>query len=207
MRIPNLAATAGAISAANMANNDATISAIAMAPSDPNTIFAGTEDGRVFKTTNAGNDCNPNCPTWTEVDTGLPSRPANHGLGNRVRPIPTTTSPSPVPSWAETTRRPTTAASFHVWIRNGGAWSPINGNLPNEAGRRDTGRRLAPATPVLYLGTLRGAYMSTNLGTTWTRIDSLPRTQGHRSRFHAGHPSSRGGNDGLGRVGDFYLRR
>ena len=30
---------------------------------------------------------------------------------------------------------------------------------------------------MLYLGTLRGAYVSTDLGTTWTRITSLPRTR------------------------------
>jgi len=55
----------------DLASYNATFSALALAPSNANTIFAGTEDGRVFKTTNAGNDCNPNCPTWTEVDSGL----------------------------------------------------------------------------------------------------------------------------------------
>ena len=72
----------------DLANNKVTISAIALAPSDPNTIFAGAEDGRVFKTTNAGNDCKPNCPTWTEVDNGLPPLFADQRVMDLYSPEP-----------------------------------------------------------------------------------------------------------------------
>jgi len=117
----------------NMANNG-WISAIALAPSDPNTVYAGNEDGRVFKTTNAGNDCNPNCPTWTEVDNGLPLQnqrimdleisPANSDFGFAV------TSPF----LFRDDMAPDYSGFFHVWMRNGGAWSQINGNLPTKLG-------------------------------------------------------------------------
>jgi uncharacterized repeat protein (TIGR01451 family) len=158
-----------------MANNNATFSAIAITPSDPNTIFAGTEDGRVFKTTNAGNDCNPNCPTWTEVDTGL--------SGQRIMDLEIDPA-NPDHDFAVTSdflgrdgAAPDYSGVFHVWMRNGGAWSQINGNLPTKLGGETLAVDWSPATPVLYIGTLRGGYTSTNLGTTWTRMDSLPRTR------------------------------
>jgi photosystem II stability/assembly factor-like uncharacterized protein len=160
----------------NMGNNG-WISAIALAPSDPNTVYAGNEDGRVFKTTNAGNDCNPNCPTWTEVDSGLPLQ--------KQRIMDLEISPSnPDFDFAVTSpflfrddMAPDYSGFFHVWMRNGGAWSQINGNLPTKLGGEALAVDWQPATPVLYLGTLRGAYVSTDLGTTWTRIETLPRTR------------------------------
>src|SRR5262249_39845703 len=118
----------------DLANDNVTISAVALAASAPNTIFAGTEDGRVFKTTNAGNDCNPNCPTWTEVDNGLSIQ------DQRIMDLEIDPN-NPDHDFAVTSRflgrddkAPDYSGSPHVWMRNGGAWSPINGNLPNELG-------------------------------------------------------------------------
>lgn len=74
-------------------------------------------------------------------------------------------------------KAPDFSGFFHVWLRNGGAWSPINGNLPTKLGGESLAVDWQQPTPVLYIGTLRGAYVSTNLGTTWTRIDTLPRTR------------------------------
>ena len=165
------------LAADTVISNSTFISAIALAPSDPNTIFAGAEDGRVFKTTNAGNDCNPNCPTWTEVDTGLPLQ------GQRVMDLEIDPA-NPDHDFAVTSpflgrddMAPDFSGFFHVWVRNGGAWSPINGNLPTKLGGESLAVDWQQPTPVLYIGTLRGAYVSTNLGTTWTRIDTLPRTR------------------------------
>lgn len=92
----------------------------------------GTEDCRVFKTTNAGNDCSPTCPTWTEVDRGLP--------GQFI--IALEISPNNADyDFAFTSARvlrddnaPDLRHTDHVWVRNGGAWSSINGNLPTELG-------------------------------------------------------------------------
>jgi PKD domain len=159
----------------DLANDDVTISAIALAPSDPNTIFAGTEDGRVFKTTDAG-DANP---AWTEVDGGLP-----FPLKDR-RIMDLEISPAnPDYDFAVASfflgrdgKAPDYSGFPHVWMRNGGAWSPINGNLPNKLGGETLAVDWQPATPVLYLGTLRGAYRSKDLGATWTRMDSMPRTR------------------------------
>jgi hypothetical protein len=167
---------------ANMGNKPAknggeTIIAIALAPSDPNTVYAGTYDGRVFKTTDA-EDANP---TWTEVDSGLP---VQNQMQNQVV---MSLQVSPTNSdyvYAVTSafvgrddKAPNLSAFDHVWVRNGGGWSSINGNLPTELGGETIAVDWSPATPVLYVGTLRGAFRSKDLGTTWTRFDSLPRTR------------------------------
>ena len=161
----------------DLASYKVTISALALAPSAANTSFAGTEDGRVFKTTNAGNNCNPNCPTWTEVDSGLPQQ------NQRVMALVIDPN-NPDHDFAVTSPflgRDDTAPDYsgfnHVWMRNGGAWSQINGDLPTKLGGETLAVDWQPATPVLYIGTLRGGYVSTNLGTNWTRMSTLPRTR------------------------------
>ena len=161
------------------------ISKIALAPSDSNTIFVGTEDGRVFKTTTAGYDC-PNCPTWTEVDSGLPQQ------NQRIMDLQISPTNSDYdfavtsPFMYRDDNAPNFSGFFHVWMRNGGAWSPINGNLPKELGGETItvnwspvtpGRTCTSGSPVLYVGTLRGVFGSTDLGSTWTRFDSVPRTR------------------------------
>ncbi len=161
----------------NLGNNTATISAIALAPSDPNTIFAGTEDGRVFKTTNAGNDCNPNCPTWTEVDNGLPLQ-NQRIMDLEVSPTdPDYDFAVTSPFMGRDDKAPDFSGFFHVWTRNGGGWSQINGNLPTKLGGETLAVDWEQPTPVLYVGTLRGGFVSKDLGTTWTRLDTLPRTR------------------------------
>ncbi len=158
------------------------ISKIALAPSDSNTIFVGTEDGRVFKTTNAGNDCNPNCPIWTEFDSGLPQQ------NQRIMDLQISPTNSDYdfavtsPFMARDDNALNFSGFFHVWMRNGGAWSPINGNLPKELGGETITVNWSPnsncqVTPVLYVGTLRGVFGSTDLGSTWTRFDNVPRTR------------------------------
>jgi hypothetical protein len=161
----------------NMGNNGSAISAIALAPNHPDTIFAGTDDGHVFKTANAGNDCNPNCPTWTEVDSGLPLQ-NQRVMDLEVSPSdPDFDFAATSPFMGRDDKAPDFSGFFHVWMRNGGGWSPINGNLPTELGGETLAVDWQPATPVLYLGTLRGAFWSKDLGTTWTRFDTLPRTR------------------------------
>src|SRR5947207_13613976 len=132
-------------------------------------------DDRVFKTTNAGNDCNPNCPTWTEVDSGL--------SGDRIMDLEIDPA-NPDHDFAVTSpwmfrddSAPDYSGNSHVWMRNGGAWSQINGNLPTKLGGETLAVDWQPATPVLYIGTLRGGYVSTNLGTNWSRMSTLPRTR------------------------------
>jgi len=157
----------------NMGNNGSAISAIALAPSDANTILAGTDDGHVFKTTNAGDAS----PSWIEIDTGLPLQ------GQRIMDLEVSpTDPDydfavTSPFMGRDDKAPNFSGFFHVWVRNGGGWSPINGNLATKLGGETLAVDWQAATPVLYLGTLRGVYKSTDLGTTWTRDNTMPRTR------------------------------
>ena len=165
--------------------NGGWICKIALAPSDSNTIFVGTEDGRVFKTTNAGNDCNPNCPTWTEVDSRLPQN------GRRIMDLQIDpTNPDhdfavTSPFMGRDDNAPDFSGFDHVWVRNctsdcpgpGGAWSSINGDLPTELGGETITVDWSSMTPKLYVGTLRGMFGSTDLGSTWARFESVPRTR------------------------------
>ena len=139
---------------ASMANDGATFSVIAMAPSDPNTIYAGTEDGRVFKTTDAG-DMNP---SWPEVDSGLPVQNQKQRIMDlKISPTnPDYAFAVTSPFMGRDDRAPDFSGFSHVWVRNGGGWSPINGNLPTELGGETLAVDWQPTTPVLYLGTLRG---------------------------------------------------
>ena len=157
----------------NLGNNTATISAIALAPSDSNTIFAGTEDGHVFKTANAGNAN----PSWTEVDSGLPLQDQRI-MDLEISPTnPDYDFAVTSPFMGRDDKAPNFSGFFHVWVRNGAGWSQINGNLPKKLGGETLAVDWQPATPVLYVGTLRGAYKSTDLGANWNRMTSLPRTR------------------------------
>lgn len=157
----------------NMGNDGETISKIALAPSDPNTIFAGTEDGRIFKTTTAG----AKSPSWIPVDNGLPIFQDMRIMDLQINPANPDYDFAVISHFVGRDDKPNFGGFPHVWVRNGGGWSPINGNLPMDLGGETLAVDWQPATPVLYLGTLRGAFKSTDLGTTWTRLDSMPRTR------------------------------
>ena len=158
---------------ATMGNNGSWISAIALAPSDSNIVYAGTEDGHVFKTTNAGNAS----PVWTEVDSGLPLQNQRIMDLNIDPANPDHVFAVTSPFMGRDDNAPDFSGFAHVWVRNGGAWSPINGNLPKELGGEAVAVDWRGATPTIYLGTLRGAFQSTDSGATWSRIESMPRTR------------------------------
>jgi hypothetical protein len=158
----------------NMGNNGSAISKIAVAPSDPSTIFAGDENGRIFKTTTAGTPS----PSWIPVDSGLPIFEDMRIMDLQINPANPDYDFAVMSHFMERDdKAPDFSDSSHVWFRNGGAWSPINGNLPTELGGETLAVDWQQPTPVLYLGTLRGAFWSKDLGTTWTRFDNLPRTR------------------------------
>src|SRR5216683_7636705 len=158
---------------ANMGNKGQNITAIALAPSDPNTVYAGTYDGHVFKTSNAG-DANP---AWNPVETGLVSN-GQTVMDLKVSPTDPNYVFAVLSKFVDRDdKAPNLSGSFHVWAHSGGGWSQINGNLPTELGGESLAVDWQPATPKLYLGTQRGVFGSDDLGTTWTRFDSLPRTR------------------------------
>ena len=122
------------------------VSAIAVAPSDPQTIYAGTSDGNVQVTTNGG-------ATWTAVISGLPNR--------WVTDIAVASS--------DPQRAYVTVSGFgtgHVFrtVNGGGSWQDISSNLidvPVNAILR------LPGSDELYVGTDLGVFQSGDDGLTW----------------------------------------
>jgi hypothetical protein len=167
---------------AGMGNNGQPITAISIDPSDPNTIYAGTIDGHIFATNSDGAPTTQDPKGWHEADGGLPLN-GQTVMDLKVDPADPSVVFAVTSSYVGRDDQARRLGAFpHVWIsfNNGGLWYPIQGNLPTEVGGESLAVDSRPqpnAAPILYLGTQRGAFWSTDLGTTWTQFDSLPRTR------------------------------
>lgn len=142
------------------------ITALGVASSAPNTVYAATSDGKIFLTTNDS--------TWQEVDTGLSLQTGNHVMDLQIDPA----NPQHVVVVTGSFLGGL-SGSNHVFVTsNGGvSWTNITGNLPPD----DAGQSLAVdwrfSTPRLYVGTLRGVFLSTDSGAHWSPFGAgLPNT-------------------------------
>jgi len=148
-----------------------TITTVAPAATDPQRLYVGTDDSRVWVSENGGG-------SWQRVDDELPRR-----WVTRVRVDPT--DEDVVYATLSGFRRGEFAA--HVFrSRNGGqTWRDISSNLPN-APVNDivlSGRQLYVANDV-------GVFISRNGGQSWSRLGlRLPRTPVMELRVH--EPSGR----------------
>ncbi|HEV3176318.1 MAG TPA: choice-of-anchor D domain-containing protein [Stellaceae bacterium] len=126
--------------------NNPFVAALAIAPSDGSTVYASTQDGRLWVTHDDG-------ATWTERDSGLsgvvldiridPNDP-NHVFavtGNDVWHLP----PSGLP------------------------WVKVSGSIPGNLGLYTVFVAWEPAIPALFVGTDRGIYRSFDLGASWAK--------------------------------------
>jgi uncharacterized protein (TIGR03437 family) len=133
-----------------------TIRSIGIAASDPQVIYVGTNNGRVWLTRNGG-------ANWTLINNGVPNRSVTQ---IRVDPIDPETAYLTVGGFD----------SGHVFrTTNGGAsWSDISGNLPNTP---VTDILLDPdLVDTLYIATDIGVLSSNDGGATWATLGSgLPR--------------------------------
>jgi hypothetical protein len=142
-----------------------TVHRIALAASDPNTIYASTSNGHLFVTTDHG-------ATWVD-------HPPAAGLDISALTVDPTNAQT---AYAVATGF-STGGSHHVWrTTNGGAaWTDITGNLPNLP---TSTIALDPAgagtaDDVVYVGNDTGVYRSDVAGTLWARVGgtSLPNVQ------------------------------
>ena len=137
----------------NITGNVGAVSAIAVAPSDPNTIYAGLNSGTVLVSTDGGTTFNP-----------LPTQPfdgiANFVTGLSVNPGISTELTASF-SYNDTRYA---RGSPHIARFNGTSWSNLTGTgLPSQAVSRvvyDAG--------TLVAATDAGVFASTDQGATWS---------------------------------------
>ena len=135
--------------------NNTFIAAIALAPSDSNTIYASTQDGKLWRTQNDGG-------SWSEYDTGL------SGILIDLRIDPANTG------------HLFAVTSSTVWHlpASGLPWLNITGSIPNNLGLYAIFVDWQPATSTLFVGTDRGLYVSVDLGANWNKwAAGLPNTR------------------------------
>ena len=141
-----------------MLSKDATktfVAAIAIAPSDGNTVYAATQDGRLWRTQNNGGQ-------WNQYDTGL------SGVVTDLRIDPANAG------------HVFAVGGGDVWHlpASGLPWVNITGSIPNNLGLYSVFVDWQPATPTLFVGTDRGMYLSVDLGATWINWGpGLPNTR------------------------------
>jgi CSLREA domain-containing protein len=130
------------------------ISSLALAPSSPNTLYAGTSGGRVFKTTDGG-------ATWTEVSNGLPSFLGVRGLA--VSPLD-----------------PSTVYAAILGASNGGIYKTIDGGMNWSAANNGITDKttdvvaIDPLNPsTVYAGAQSvGVFKSTDAGASWSSFNN-----------------------------------
>jgi photosystem II stability/assembly factor-like uncharacterized protein len=146
------------------------LTAVAIAPSDANTIYAG-KGSTIFVTTDHG-------ASWTQQN--LPTS----GLG--INDIQVDPDNSQIAYAVPAGFFNNTGTGHHVYRTTDGGttWSDISGNLPNEPAWTI---QIDPTTSPkrLYLGVNDGVFFSTDFGTTWTRFGTgLPRAQVRQLEFN-----------------------
>lgn len=137
-----------------------TITTLAVAPTDPNTIYAGTSNGKVQVTADMQDGANA---VFADVSAGLP----NLSITNiAVDPVD--------PATAYVTFSGFTGAGHIYKTTNRGAnWADNSGNLPNIP---VNGLVIDPDLPLtLYAATDAGVMVSTDGGATWSTLgNGLP---------------------------------
>jgi photosystem II stability/assembly factor-like uncharacterized protein len=126
------------------------VMALAVNPATPSTLYAGTDGGGIFKSTDAGG-------TWSAVNTGLTS-----------------------PNVRALAINPTTPATLYAGTvfglgvfkstDSGATWTVANTGLTSHY---VDSLAINPATPTtVYAGTDGGVFRSTDAGATWTAVNT-----------------------------------
>lgn len=150
-----------------------TVTALAVAPSDSQYVYAGTDDANLWITRNGGT-------TWTKINTGMPKR--------WVTSIKVTAS-DPLNVFVTYSGYRFNDSIAHVYhsLNGGTTWTSISGNLPDIPVNDILQDPLYPQ--ILYLATDVGVYNSKDTGLTWQVLaSSLPLVPVNELAIH---PASR----------------
>jgi len=146
-----------------------TISALEESIFNSDLLYAGTDDGRLWRTKNGGIN-------WEDIRTGpLPERwisrivASEHDFGT---------------VYVTQTGRRDDDAAVYLWRSTdfGDTWEDISANIP--AGPVNVIREDPKEKNILYLGTDVGVYVSKNAGESWEVLGDLPCTYVHDLAIH-----------------------
>jgi uncharacterized protein (TIGR03437 family) len=164
----NAAASWEAISG-DLTNSQGSLSVIAVAPSDSNTVYVGTQGGVVQVTRNA---LSASGATWTNQTAGLPQRYITAVAVDQANP-----------SSAYVTVSGYNSGHMFMTSDGGSSWLDISGNLP------DTPVNDLALDPdlqgTIYAGTDAGVFTTSNTGASWEPVGTgLPNAVVTGVRFH-----------------------
>lgn len=145
----------------DLTNGRGTITTLAVAPGDSNTIYVGTSNSRIETTRNALNAAGP---TWTNATHGLPPRTLTQIAPDAVDPT--------VAYAAFSGFSGITDNQGHIFRTTdaGSSWTDISGNLPNVPVDG-----IVPDPDIagtLYAATDAGVMVSADGGNTWNTLGS-----------------------------------
>ncbi len=146
-----------------------TISALEESVHNPNLLYAGTDDGRLWRTRDGGKK-------WEEIRKDpLPVRWVSRIVAS-VHDFGTV--------YVTQTGRRDDDAAVYVWRSTdfGDTWEDISANIP--AGPVNVIREDPENREILYLGTDVGVYVSKDAGQSWEVLGDLPCTYVHDLAIH-----------------------
>ena len=146
-----------------------TISAIDESPFRHGLLYAGTDDGRLWRTRDGGN-------TWDEIrEKPMPERWISRIVASRYD-LGTV--------YVTQTGRRDDDAAVYIWRSKdfGNTWEDISANIP--VGPVNVIREDPLNRNILYAGTDVGVYVSVNSGESWDVLGDLPCTYVHDLKIH-----------------------
>lgn len=148
------------------------ITALAIAPSDGDTIYAATKDGHLWATFNSG-------AQWDNYDIGLFGESNGPVVGLSIHPdkslqgFAVTSGAGGKSIWRFQIAMFGTPSNLFLYP----LWSNISGDLSDTLSVYSIVVDWDAQVPFLYVGTSRGVYYSADLGTSWEKFgNDLPNT-------------------------------
>ncbi len=147
----------------------ATITALDESPLNPEVLYAGTDDGKVWVTRNRG-------AKWEQINQGLPAKWVTRVVASKYRPGRV---------YLTMTGYREDDFSLYAYVSEdfGANWKSLQANLPREA--VNVIREDSDKEDILYLGTDLGIYISLDRGNSWYSLkNNLPTNAVYDLRVH-----------------------